>query len=156
MHPQSPAVARLGPFWATSGRLGAETKKGPYLRLGAPNRESEGTLLGYHPPGLVVSTRRMGLSVRLAPRTGRRTPFLANLCPQTEKRPYLGLGAPNCESGGTCLGYHPPGLVVSTHQMGPNARLAPRTGRRTPFLANLGPQPGHQSGPKRKNGRISG
>ena len=139
-------MARLGPFWATPGRLGTKTKKWPYLGLGAPNRESKGTCLGYHPPGLVVSTCQMGPNARLAPRTGRWTPFLANLDPQ-----------PGHQSGpkwqkdriSGFLGYHPPGLVVSTRQMGPNVRLAPRTGRWDAFWANSG-----LKGPSRsKNGQ---
>ena len=78
-NPYRPPGRILGPFGVSAGQDGPErpkAEKWPYLGLGGPNRESEGTFLGYHPPGLGVSTRFRGPKVRLAPRTGRRGAFL--------------------------------------------------------------------------------
>ena len=47
-------LPRHGP---SAGNLAIFPEKRPYLGLGGPNRDSEGTFLGYHPLGLVVSTR---------------------------------------------------------------------------------------------------
>ena len=132
-HPWASTVrfsARSGPFWSFSaiwavpwayqgpspGNLAIFPEKRPYLGLGGPNRDSEGTSLGYHPPGLVVSTHSGGPKVRLAPRTGRRGAFRAHFGPlraktaRNEKTAVSGAGRPESGFRGHFSGVPPPGF----------------------------------------------
>ena len=158
----APRTGRLDVFWANLGLCGPKrpkTEKRPYLGLRAPNREIRGHFSGVPPLGFG------GFHTSDGPQRAPSTPYQPLGCvlgqfgptagppkrPKTGKRSYLGLGAPNCESEGTCLRSHPTGLGVSTRQTGPNARLAACTGCQAVFWANLGPQQqGQRTGPKRR------
>ena len=91
-------------------------EKRPYLGLGGPNQDSEGTFLGYHPLGLVVCTRSRGPKVRLAARTGRRGAFIAHFGPlraktaRNGKTDVSGAGRPESGFRGHISGVLPPGF----------------------------------------------
>ena len=144
------SVARGGPFWPVLGHPGPARRRNQETavsRARRPELRIRGHFSGVPPP------RFGGFHTSNGPQRAASTPYRppdpvfgqfgptpgSAKRPKTEKRPYLGLGAPNRKSKGNFLGYHPPGLVVSTRQMGPNARLAPRTGRWDSFWANSGP-----------------
>ena len=141
-------MGRCGPKWP-------ETAKRPYLGLGGPNRDSEGTFLGYHPPGLVVCTHSGGPKVRLAPRNGRRGAFRAHFgalrakMARNGKTAVSGAGRPESGFRGDFSGVPPPGFG------GFHTLLRPQSASSTPYrLPGRGRKEGRKEGLYRAPHRV--